>query len=175
MAVFKGSLVTLRPIEAGDHERIAAFSNDLEVMLLAGGSPPAPRSRARVASTLEQLAREETTLGFAIDADGTLIGLCMLAQLDPVSLTAQLEIVIGEREYWGRGYGREAVRLLVDYGFRLRNLRKIWLAVRANNPRAIRAYEAVGFTEEGRPRAHVWNDGDYVDLVYMGLFKRRRP
>ena len=97
-----------------------------------------------------------------------------MAQHDPVAQTAELGITIGEREYWGRGYGRDAVRVLIEYGFRIRNLRKIWLTVHANNPRAIRSYESVGFVEEGRQRAQVWSDGEYVDLVYMGLIKRRK-
>ena len=66
------------------------------------------------------------------------------------------------------------MRLLVDYGFRMRNLHKLWLTVHADNARAIRAYESVGFIEEGRQRAQVWSAGSYVDLVYMGLIRRRK-
>lgn len=171
--MLKGDLVTLRPIEADDYERLAAFSNDIEVELLAGDQPPRPRSRATVAKHWDDAA-ERGDLVFAIEADGRLIGSCSLGHVDAVSQTAELGIGIGEREYWGRGYGREAVRLLVDYGFRLRNLRKIWLSVLDDNPRAIRAYEAVGFAEEGRQRAHIWRNGDYVDIVFMGLIKHKR-
>ena len=85
--------------------------------------------------------------------------------------TCELGITIGDKDYWGRGYGREAVGLLLDYGFRYHNLHRIFLSVNGNNERAIRAYRACGFEEEGRLRSHVWNDNGYVDLVYMGLLR----
>jgi RimJ/RimL family protein N-acetyltransferase len=171
--VLRGDLVTLRPIEADDYDRLAAFSNDVEVELLANDEPPRPRSRASVAEFWDGVA-ERGEVAFGISADDKLIGFCRFTNADPVSQTAAVGISIGDREYWGRGYGREALRLLVDYGFRLRNLRKLWLAVHSNNPRAIRAYEAVGFIEEGRQRAQLWRAGEYVDVVYMGLTKHKR-
>ena len=82
-----------------------------------------------------------------------------------------LGIGIGDKTYWGQGYGREAVQLLVDYGFRHHNLHKVWLEVHGRNQRAIRAYRACGFVEEGRLRQHVWSDGAYDDLVIMGVLR----
>ena len=108
---------------------------------------------------------------FAIEADGKLIGQCALFEFDHVSRTAELGITIGDKAYWGRGYGRDAIRTLLDYAFRLRNLRRVYLAVNGNNGRAQGAYRACGFVEEGRLRAHVWIAGAYVDLVYMGLLR----
>lgn len=171
--MLRGDLVTLRPIETADYERFALYANDVEVELLGGGDPPTPRTRASV-EAFWQHASEHGSINFAIATGGALIGHCGLFHIDAVSQTAEIGITIGERDYWGRGYGRQALHLLVDYGFRLRNLRKIWLTVHGTNHRAIRAYEAVGFSEEGRQRAQVWSDGDYIDLVYMGLIKQRR-
>ena len=172
--MLKGDLVTLRAIEPGDHPVLAAYVNDLQVELLGGGDPPTPRSVASIESFWKQRAEDRGAIDFAIAVGEKLIGQCGLVQHDPVAQTAELGITIGEREYWGRGYGRDAVRLLIEYGFRIRNLRKIWLTVHATNARAIRSYESVGFVEEGRQRAQVWSDGEYVDLVYMGLIKRRK-
>jgi len=171
--VLKGDLVTLRPIEADDYDRLAAFLTDVEVALLADNQPPRPRSRAAAAKFWDDAA-ERGDICFGISADDQLIGQCSLSHLDAVSQTAEVGISIGVREYWGHGYGREALRLLVDYGFRLLNLRKIWLTVHSSNPRAIRAYEAVGFVEEGRQRAHVYKNGEYVDVVFMGLIRHKR-
>ena len=172
--MLKGDLVTLRAVEAGDHPALAAYANDLQVELLGGGDPPTPRSLASIESFWTDRAGDRGCVDFAIAVGDKLIGQCGLAQHDPVAQTAELAITIGEREYWGRGYGRDAMRVLIDYGFRIRNLRKIWLRVQANNARAIRSYESVGFIEEGRQRAQVWSDGEYLDLVYMGLIKRRK-
>ncbi len=81
----------------------------------------------------------------------------------------ELGIQIGDREYWGRGYGRGAVRLLLNYGFHYLGARRIWLTTNAKNERVIRSFAAVGFVEEGRPRKVVWIDGEYTDLVNMSI------
>ncbi len=73
--------------------------------------------------------------------------------------------MIGDREYWGRSYGRDAVRLLLEYGFHHVGTRRIALTTHAKNERAIRCYLACGFMEEGRPRKVAWVKGEYVDLV----------
>ncbi len=172
--MLKGDLVTLRPVETGDYSALAAYANDLQIELLGGGDPPVPRSAASVDEFWRRRAQDKDSIDFAIAVADKLIGQCGLTHLDPAAQTAELGITIGEREYWGRGYGRDAVRLLIEYAFRIRNMRKVWLRVQANNARAIRSYESVGFVEEGRQRAQVWCDGEYVDLVYMGLQKRRR-
>lgn len=170
-----GELVTLRTIEPGDYATLAVFSNDVELELLGGGDPPTPRPQASVAASYEQLRENPDSVNFAItanDAGGKLLGQCGLFRHDLLGRTVELGITIGVREYWGRGYGRESVALLVDYAFRLRNLRKVHLSVHASNSRAIRAYTAAGFVEEGRLREHVWNAGGYVDLVLMGCLRR---
>ena len=173
--MLNGELVTLRAIEPADHPKLASYLNDVEVELLGGGDPPTPRSLASVSAMLERQADDSGAVNFAITVGDELIGQCGMFGQDHIAQTAEIGIVIGERAYWGRGYGRDAVRLLVDYGFRMRNLHKLWLTVHADNARAIRAYESVGFTEEGRQRAQVWSAGSYVDLVYMGLIRRRKP
>jgi RimJ/RimL family protein N-acetyltransferase len=63
------------------------------------------------------------------------------------------------------------VGLLLDYAFRIRNFRRVWLEVHAANERAIRAYQACGFVEKGRMREHVWLDGRYVDNVIIGVMR----
>ena len=171
--MLQGQKVILRAIAHQDLERLCQFNNDLEVELAGGGDPPTPQSLARLQAEYEakvsQGGREGTD--FAIEADDKFIGQCALFQFDPVARTCELGITIGDKDYWGRGYGREAVGLLLDYGFRYHNLHRIFLSVNGNNERAIRAYRACGFEEEGRLRSHVWNDNGYVDLVYMGLLR----
>jgi RimJ/RimL family protein N-acetyltransferase len=108
---------------------------------------------------------------FAIEADGIFIGQCALFRFDETAATCELGITIGDKAYWGRGYGRESIRLLLDYAFRLRNFRKVWLRVQGNNERAMRAYRACGFVEEGRLRQHVFSSGQYHDQIYMGILR----
>jgi RimJ/RimL family protein N-acetyltransferase len=167
--VIEGTLVRLRPMTPEDYPRMTEFKNDVEVELLGGGDPPRPRTLAEVTEFFDEHAKKKP-IHFAIEADGKLIGDCGL-RVEQRSGTAELGIIIGDRAYWGRGYGREAVSLLVDYGFRMHNLRKVWLTVYAGNERAVRCYRAAGFIEEGRQREQVWSGGRYQDQVYMAVFQ----
>ena len=171
--MLQGEKVLLRALRREDLPRLCVFNNDLEVELAGGGDPPFPQSLERLQAEFDSEAAKGGRNGpaFAIEADGQLIGQCALFQFDEVAHTAMLGIGIGDKSYWGRGYGGEAIRLLLDYAFRLRNLRRVWLSVNSTNERAIRAYRACGFVEEGRLRQHVWSNGAYIDLVYMGLLR----
>jgi diamine N-acetyltransferase len=82
---------------------------------------------------------------------------------------AELGIVIGEKEYWGRGFGSDAIRALVRFGFEEINLHRIFLHVFEDNGRAIRAYEGCGFQHEGRLRDGVYRHGRYYDLLAMSI------
>lgn len=174
--MLQGKKVMLRAITRQDLERLHQFNNDLEVEIAGGGEPPMPQSLARLQAEFDgkvsQGGRDGTE--FAIEADNKFIGHCALFQFDNVGRTCALGITIGDKDYWGRGYGRDAISVLLDYAFRVHNVRRVFLAVNGNNERAMRAYRACGFVEEGRLRAQMWNDGAYVDLVYMGIFKEER-
>jgi RimJ/RimL family protein N-acetyltransferase len=171
--MLRGERVTLRALSRDDLPRLWAFNNDLAVELAGGGDPPMPQSLERLQAEFDQNAakggRDGTT--FAIEVGGTFIGTCGLFGASEIDGTTELGIGIGDKDYWGRGYGREAVALLVEYAFRMLNRRKVWLRVWGNNERGIRAYRACGFVEEGRLRAHAWSDGQFHDLVLMGLLR----
>jgi RimJ/RimL family protein N-acetyltransferase len=168
-----GQRVALRALSRDDLPRLHQFNNDVEVELAGGGDPPLPQSLERLQAEFDaglgSGGRDGTS--FAIEVDGVYIGGCALFNFDQVARRAMLGITIGDKAYWGQGYGREAVQLLVDYGFRHHNLHKIWLEVHGRNQRAIRAYRACGFVEEGRLRQHVWSDSAYDDLVIMGILR----
>jgi RimJ/RimL family protein N-acetyltransferase len=169
--MLKGLRVTLRSIEREDLPVLWAFNNDLEVELASGGDPPIPQSLARLQARFEESLRhgERDGTHFAIECDGKIIGICDLFHFDETAQTCELGIIIGDKAYWGQGYGREAVGLLLRYAFQYRNQHKVWLRVNATNERAIRSYRASGFVEEGRQRSQVWSDGGHVDLVLMGV------
>jgi RimJ/RimL family protein N-acetyltransferase len=171
--MLRGQKILLRAITRDDLERLWQFNNDVDVELAGGGDPPMPQSLARLQAEYESDVAKGGRDGarFAIEADGICIGQCALFNFNETAGTCELGITIGDKAYWGRGYGRDAIQVLLDYAFRLRNIRRVHLSVNGNNPRAIQAYKSCGFLEEGRLRAHVWNDGQYVDLVMMGLLR----
>jgi RimJ/RimL family protein N-acetyltransferase len=171
--MLQGDRVTLRALERADLPHLHAMSNNLEVELAGGGDPPMPQSLTRVEADFDREAAQggRDRGFFVIEADGQFIGLVVLHSFDDVAHTALLGIAIGDKAYWGRGYGREAVGLILRYAFRYHHLERVWLRVHARNQRAIRAYQACGFVEEGRLRRHVWSDGAYDDLVMMGILR----
>jgi RimJ/RimL family protein N-acetyltransferase len=170
--MLKGSRVILRSMTRADLARLCEFNNDVEVELAGGGDPPMPQSLARLEAEFDQdLGRGGRDGGFAIEVDGKFIGQCALFNFNDTAHNCELGITIGDKAYWGKGYGREAIALLLDYAFRLRNFHKVFLRVHGKNERAIHAYRACGFIEEGRLRAHVWSNGSYDDLVHMGVLR----
>jgi len=106
-----------------------------------------------------------------VESAWQMIGGCGFFKLDTRNRSAEFGIMIGDKNYWNKGYGTEAVRLLVQHGFNTLNLNRIYLRVLENNPRAIRSYEKVGFIHEGRQRQAEYKDGHYLDLMVMSILK----
>jgi RimJ/RimL family protein N-acetyltransferase len=79
--------------------------------------------------------------------------------------------MIGEKDYWNRGYGREVMKLMLRHGFNTLNLHRIWLRVFEHNVRGIRAYEHAGFIHEGRLRQVAFREGRYYDLMVMSVLR----
>lgn len=170
--MLRGEKVTLRALEKSDMQRLHEFANDYELHLLADDEEFVPRSREQVEKMFEDLGKNPEEVGpFGIEADGLLIGTCGLHHFDKHSRVCSFGINISDRTYLGRGYGRDAVGVLLEYAFVHRNLHKVWLTVYADNERAIRSYKALGFVEEGLQKEQVWNQGRYKDWLYMGLLR----
>ena len=105
------------------------------------------------------------------DGDRPIGSVCLLG-LNPVDRTAELGIFIGETEYYAKGYGAEAIRLLLDFGFHTLGLHNIVLHTSADNARAIACYKKCGFRECGRRRESLFRDGHLVDCVSMDILDR---
>jgi RimJ/RimL family protein N-acetyltransferase len=98
-----------------------------------------------------------------------LLGRCLLFNIDWVDRRAMAGIVLGEKTYWGRGYGQDAMRLLLDYAFNLLNLNSIMLGTFSFNERAINCYKKVGFKEIGRRRQFRIIGDKKFDLILMDI------
>ena len=81
-------------------------------------------------------------------------------------------IGLGEREFWGRGYGTDAMRVILRYAFQELNLRRVSLDVFEYNPRAVRSYEKAGFRHEGCARGYLLREGRRWDLLFMGILRQ---
>jgi len=109
---------------------------------------------------------------FIVLSDGdTLIGQISIHDIDHLNRHAFLGIMIGETEHHGKGYGTEAVRLILDYGFNQLNLHNIMLSVHEDNLAGIACYKKIGFKESGRRREWIFKNGKYIDVIYMDILE----
>jgi RimJ/RimL family protein N-acetyltransferase len=102
------------------------------------------------------------------DAD-ELVGCVYLLGISWVHRSAEFAIMIGRKDYWNRGLGRQATQAVLDHAFRDLQLHRVWLHVNHDNPRARHVYERVGFRHEGTLRSALFKNGQYVDVDVMGI------
>jgi RimJ/RimL family protein N-acetyltransferase len=160
----------LAPCQPEDAEKWAAWFNDLEVTLPLGDEAYAPCSLERMRDDVRSISAHQDHVFSIVDLESDcLIGRCMLFGLDQVNRSAMLGIVIGEKAYWSRGYGREAVELLLDYAFNLLNLNSVMLGVFSFNQRGIHSYEKAGFRVIGRRRQARLIGDQKFDAVLMDI------
>ena len=99
------------------------------------------------------------------------IGNIKIGNINWIHRFADLGIMIGDKKYWGKGYGQEACKLVVDYAFSRLNLNKLLLGVYATHKPAIRTYQKIGFRIEGVLKKMLNLEGKYVDKIIMGILK----
>ena len=118
-------------------------------------------------------APSPSRLHFVIEVleDEQAIGVISLEAINWRDREAEVGIIIGEPEFWGQGYGTDAMRAILNVGFRWYNLHRIFLHVVAGNERAVRSYEKCGFQHEGRKRDAVFIEGVYEDLLVMSILE----
>ena len=171
--MIRGQRIYLRSIERDDLDLCHAWMNDED--LRSTLAQRYPMSLPREADWIERVTRgqDPSEMTFAIClADGDRhIGNCGLMAIDRDNRTATLGILIGEKDYRGRGFGTEALRTLCRFAFEEMDLRKIRLDTHAGNEAALRAYEKVGFRREGLLRQEFYRKGRALDVVRMGLLR----
>ena len=164
--------VRLRPLRKSDSGLLYEWISDRELVLLNSAFHPV--SEVDHEAWVEaMLTRRLDLVIFVIEerSTGTAIGTCQLLNINWRHRNAELQIRIGDAAGRGRGMGAEAVRLLCEFGFADLNLHRIYLHVFATNTRAVAAYEKAGFAREGLLRAAAHIDGQWVDVVPMGLIR----
>jgi RimJ/RimL family protein N-acetyltransferase len=173
--MYFGEKVLLRAHNKADMEKAARFLNDYELQKLKDKGVVFPSSNEEIeAIFLDMFSKHrEKQYGFAIEAldSGEYIGWCGYTDRKVVFRTAEVGIGIFNKEYWGKGYGTDALKTLIRFLFNELNLRKIMLNVYDFNERGIRCYKKIGFVEEGRLRKQIYRGGEYHDMIVMGLFR----
>jgi RimJ/RimL family protein N-acetyltransferase len=167
-----GDLVKLRAMEPSDAEALWRWNHDPDVMRWMEDGYA--QTLARITNWLEDRPRNDYTdvlFGIEVVEDAKLIGLVRLHGAEPETGCADLDIYLGEKEYWGKGYATDAMRTVCRYGFDKMRLHKITLTVVAENHAAHHVYQKVGFVDEGRLRQVFRRDGHWYDKFTMGLLE----
>ena len=166
-----GERVRLRPIEREDLPRFVEWFSDPEVRrYLSMVLPFSLAQEERWFEALLDRLEERTLVALTIETlDGVHIGNIGLHNIDWKDRHAELGIAIGEKEYWGRGYGTDAIHTILRVAFHDMNLHRVFLRVHADNARGIRCYQKVGFQMEGTLRESVFQQGAYHDMLVMGI------
>lgn len=166
-----GDLVTLRPLRPADYPTLWEWRIDLATWGDQSDQAPFPMTLEAYARWNDESAlTPEKGVTWAIEAGGELVGRASLFAFDELSRNAEVGLGFGP-DHRGKGYGRDTLRVLLRFAFTHRNLHRVWLECAATNERALRAYRAAGFVEEGRLREHAWIDGRYVDVVRMAVLR----
>lgn len=174
--IYKGELVRLGAMNTEEiGKAFARWSRDSEFRrLLDSGVLPLPSAK-NAQTWLEKELEEESNnqYWFSIRKldDDKLLGDVDLYVHNWQSRDAFVGLGIGEREFWGKGYGTDAMKVILRYAFTEINLKRVSLTVFEYNPRAIRSYEKAGFRHEGRLRGALNKEGRRWDILCMGILR----
>jgi RimJ/RimL family protein N-acetyltransferase len=169
--MLEGALVTLRPLEVTDADRGYAWINDREVTRYLMARYPLSRAdEERWFAGAPTNSFSGVRLGIETK-DGAHIGNIDLHRARPEDRHAGLGIMIGEKAYWSRGYGTDAIVTLLRFAFDEMNLHRLWLTVDSRNERAIACYRKCGFQHEARWREDRFAEGAYDDTLLMGVLR----
>jgi RimJ/RimL family protein N-acetyltransferase len=172
MDILTGHLTRLAAVNADtDTDIIARWSRDSQFWRLTYTDPAFPESAKAVRRAIEEQPIDRLSFSIHTLVDDRLIGQIGLYEVFWPHREAFMGIHIGERAFWGKGYGTDALRALLRYAFEEVNLQRVALSVLEGNERAMRSYAKCGFHYEGRQR-RVWAyDGQRWDEIYMGLLR----
>jgi RimJ/RimL family protein N-acetyltransferase len=173
--MLKGKLIELRPVQRADISYFLQWFNDPEVtQYLMMYLPMTEMAEQKFIEDLDSQPAG-TNAFFVIEAiEGEKrrpIGSLNLHNINPKDHNATFGIAIGDKNYWGKGYGTEAAALIIRYGFEQLNLHRISSGAWSFNARSIKMHLKLGFKEEGRRREAVFKNGAYCDEVIFGLLR----
>jgi diamine N-acetyltransferase len=172
--MLNGKRIRLRAIEKEDLPIFVTWLNDPEVRRNLQLFQPLSLAQEEewFKGTLQQPVEEQPLMIEVKTAEGwQSVGNVGLLKISNTDRAAEIGIVIGEKIFWGQGYGTETMRLMLKHGFKELNLNRIYLRVYETNLRGIRSYEKAGFKLEGRLRQDRFMDGKYIDVLLMSILR----
>jgi len=167
-----GESIYLRGLERADLKNMLRWANDAEVThyMFMGALPGNIESLEK---EYEQLVNSRNDIAMAVidKKTDTHLGNVGLYAINWITRAAEFRIIIGEKDFWSKGFGTEATKLCITYGFDKLNLNRIWLGTNAEHKAAVRCYEKAGFKPEGVLRQEMYRHGTYSDAVRMSILR----
>ncbi len=166
----KGERIFLGPINENNIPQLLKWMNDLDVTkyLTTANMNLTEEAEKKWLKKLQEDVNHHY-YGIFLDDSGELIGGVSFKDIEQVNRRASLGIVIGEKDQWSKGYGTEAIKLMLDYGFNVLNLNNVMLSVYGYNKRAKKCYEKAGFKLIGVRRKSLFMAGKYHDEYFMDI------
>lgn len=169
---FTGKLVRLTAFDPEkDAEYLARWNQDSQFQQLSSSGPAKLWSPKEIKEWMEKHIDEMFSFTIRSLEDDRVIGNVDLSGIDWVAGNSWVGIGIGAREDWGKGYGTDAMNLILQFSFEQLNLKRVSLTVFSYNERAAASYRKVGFREEGRLRQWMQRGGERFDLIFMGVLR----
>ena len=174
--IYKGELVRLSAIDADElGKAFSKWDRDSEFVRYLNSGIARTVSHKKEKEWIEKDLQEQSISEhfFSIRglADDRLLGIIDLYVANWPARDTFVGIGIGDREFWGKGYGTDAMKVILRYAFTEINMNRVSLTVFEYNPRAIRSYEKVGFLHEGRVRGLLNKEGKRWDMLLMGILR----
>ena len=163
--------IHLSPIQKEHSETLFNWINNRELVLYNAPYKPVMEQNHEAWMNLIASKKDVHIFGIRENESKKLIGSCQLYSINLHSRNAELQIRIGEASQRGKGYGSDAVKLLLQFGFNDLNLHRIYLHVFSDNTAAIKSYLKCSFITEGELRQSVFIDGKYSDVTVMSILK----
>ncbi len=170
----EGTAVTLRPLSLEDvNDAYVGWLNDAEVCQF-NSHHVYPYTRELAIAYVTKIRSEKRDLVLAIIARGSgeHIGNISLQNIHPLNRSAEYAIIIGDKEYWGKGIAKEASHLILKHGFEQLNMHRIYCGTSTENMPMQKLAAALGFKQEGIRREAMYKNGSFVDVIEYGLLKK---
>jgi len=169
--ILESPLVKLRSLDVEDSDQFYQWSQDREVTKFSLSSYAYPQSKSEIGNWLSNINSSSKTVSFGICCveSGKLIGYAGIASISCLNRCGEYFILIGNKDYWGKGLATLVTKLITDYGFNALGLHRIELTAFSINPAAIRAYEKAGYAHEGVKREAGYRNGQFLDKVQMSV------
>ena len=176
MNILESDKIILRPVTKSDvTEEYLSWLNDKEVSSVLATVSNNYTMQMLDDYITEILSSDKNCMFMIVEKKSNIsIGTIKLSNIDHVNGVCNLGIMIGNRNFWGGGLGKEALRMTIDYAFNVLGIRKICDSVHSNNPRALATDLKIGFSVEGVLKEQFWHSGEgrYLDKILIALFAK---